>query len=84
VRDALGYALRFTRSGKSHRHASEMVARIAVDVLLEQLERGGFVVVNKPERPTLDQVLKQVTIHMKDCVGDCSVHAYVGEVATSN
>jgi hypothetical protein len=57
VRDALGYALRFTCSGKSHRHASEMMARIAADVLLEQLEVSGYVVMKKPERPTLDQML---------------------------
>jgi hypothetical protein len=57
VRDALVYALRFARSDKSHRHASEMMARIAADVLLEQLEVRGYVGMKKPERPTLDQTL---------------------------
>ena len=48
VRDALGYALRFTRTGKAHRHASEMMARIAADVLVEHLELAGFVLMKKP------------------------------------
>ncbi len=48
VSNALGYALRFSRSGKSHRHASEMTARIAADVLAEHLELAGFVVLKKP------------------------------------
>jgi hypothetical protein len=34
-----------------------MMARIAADVLLEQLEVSGYVVMKKPERPTLDQML---------------------------
>ena len=48
VRDALGYALRFTRTGKAHRHASDMMARIAADVLVEHLELAGFVRMKKP------------------------------------
>lgn len=48
VSQALGYALRFNRSGKSHRHATEMTARIAADVMAEHLELAGFVVMKKP------------------------------------
>ena len=51
VRDALSYALRFSRAGKSHRHASELMARIAADVLVEHLERSGFVLMRKPGMP---------------------------------
>jgi hypothetical protein len=29
-------------------------------------------------------VMDPLAIHMKDCVGDCGVHAYVGEAAASN
>ena len=35
VTNTLGYALRFGRSGKTHRHASDDMARIAADVLAE-------------------------------------------------
>jgi hypothetical protein len=48
LRDALGYALRFNRRGKPHRHALEDIARIAADVLIEHLELSGFVVMKKP------------------------------------
>ena len=48
VRLALGYALRYGRSGKAHRHASDDMARIAADVLVEHLELSGFVVMKKP------------------------------------
>jgi hypothetical protein len=48
LRDALGYALRFNRRGKAHRHALEDMARIAADVLIEHLELSGFVVMKKP------------------------------------
>lgn len=48
VSQALGYALQSNRSGKSHRHATEMTARIAADVLAEHLELAGFVVMKKP------------------------------------
>ena len=48
VRDALGYALRFSRRGKSHRYAVDHMARIAADVLIEHLELSGFVVMVKP------------------------------------
>lgn len=51
VSDALGYALQFSRAGKSHRHATEMMARIAADVLVEHLELAGFVVMKKPPAP---------------------------------
>lgn len=51
VSQALGYALRFNRSGKSHRHATEMTARIAADVLAGHLELAGFVVMKKPPAP---------------------------------
>jgi len=51
VRETLGYALRFNRSGKSHRHASDMMAQIAAEVLVEHLERSGFVVMKKPPAP---------------------------------
>ena len=51
VSQALGYALRFNRSGKSHRHATEMTARIAADVLAEHLELAGFVAMKKPPAP---------------------------------
>ena len=59
VSQALGYALRFNRSGKSHRHATEMTARIAADVLAEHLELAGFVVMKKPPAP-----LHSTTPHM--------------------
>ena len=48
VRDALGYALRFNRTGKSHRLASDAMTRIAADVLVDHLELAGFVVMKKP------------------------------------
>ena len=48
VSQALGYALRYGRSGKSHRLATEMTARIAADVLAEYLEMAGFIVLKKP------------------------------------
>ncbi len=48
VRDALGYALRFNKAGKAHRHAHEMIARIAANVLVEHLELSGFVVMKRP------------------------------------
>lgn len=51
VSQALGYALRFDRSGKAHRAATEMTARIAADVLAEHLELSGFVVMKKPPAP---------------------------------
>ena len=51
VSQALGYALRFNRSGKAHRLATEMAARIAADVLAEHLELAGFVVMKKPPAP---------------------------------
>ena len=51
VRQTLGYALQFNRSGKAHRVANEMTARIAADVLAEHLELAGFVVMKKPPAP---------------------------------
>ncbi len=48
IRDTLDYALRFSRTGKAHRHASEMMARIAADVLVDHLELAGYVVMKKP------------------------------------
>ncbi len=51
IRDTLGYALRFSRTGKAHRHASEMMARIAADVLVDHLELAGYVVMKKPPAP---------------------------------
>lgn len=51
VSEALGYALRFGRSGKPHRHASDHMARIAADVLAEHLELAGFVVMKRPPAP---------------------------------
>ena len=51
VSQALGYMLQFNRSGKSHRLATEMTARIATDVLAKHLELAGFVVMKKPPAP---------------------------------
>ena len=52
LRDALGYALRFSRRGKAHRFAIEDMARIAADVLIENLELAGFVVLKTPPAVT--------------------------------
>ena len=51
VSQALGYALRFNRSGKLHRNASDPMTRIAADVLAEHLKLLGFVVMKKPPAP---------------------------------
>lgn len=44
----LGYGVRFGRAGRTHRHATEMMARILADVLFEDLELSGFVVMKRP------------------------------------
>ena len=49
LRNTFGYALRFGRRGKPHRHALEDMARIAADVLIEHLELSSYVVMKKPD-----------------------------------
>lgn len=45
---ALAYALRFNASGKPHRLASDPMAQLAAQVLVDHLERAGFVVMRRP------------------------------------
>ncbi len=45
---ALAYALRFNSSGKPHRLASDSTAQLAAQVLVDHLERAGFVVMRRP------------------------------------
>lgn len=66
VSEALGYALRFGRSGKPHRHASDYMARIAADVLAEHLELAGFVVMKKPPAPLHSGTLQPNAYPTKD------------------
>ena len=44
---ALGYALQHTRTGKTHRHAADFMARIGAEVLTDHLLNGGFVITKK-------------------------------------
>lgn len=53
LRDARGYGLRYGTHGKTHRHASDDMARIAASVLIDHLELCGFVVMKKPPAPPL-------------------------------
>ena len=41
---ALGYAPRRTRTGKTHHHAADFMARIGVEALADHLLGTGFVV----------------------------------------
>lgn len=45
---ALSYGLRFDMRGKGHRLGSDMVAESLARLLVEHLERSGYVVMRKP------------------------------------
>jgi hypothetical protein len=45
---ALAYGLQFDRSGKTHRKAAELTARIAAEALAAYLEQAGFVMMKRP------------------------------------
>lgn len=51
LRDTLDHALRYGRSGHPRRYASDAIARIAADALVDHLERAGIVALNKPPVP---------------------------------
>ncbi len=44
----LSYGLRFNTVGKPHRHASELAASLAAELLVQHLERSGFVIMRAP------------------------------------
>ena len=48
---ALSYGLRFNTVGKPHRLASELTARVTAEMLVQHLERNGFVLMRKPGLP---------------------------------
>ncbi len=48
LKQSLAYALRFGRTGKTHRHANDFMAEVAADWLVTHLELSGFVVMKKP------------------------------------
>ena len=53
VCQALGFALRFGRTGNAHRHASTEMARLAAEALVDHLELAGFVLMKRlPARDT--------------------------------
>ena len=45
---SLAHALRYDSSGKVRRVAESIVARIAAERMVEELDRAGFVVLRKP------------------------------------
>lgn len=49
---ALSYGLRFNTVGKANRAADGITASIVADMLVQHLDRSGFVVMKKP--PALD------------------------------
>ena len=51
VREALSFALRYDRSGKSSRTYQNPAADAAADHLVEALERNGFVIMRKGPAP---------------------------------
>jgi len=61
LRDALDHALRYGRSGNPCRYTSDAMARIAGDVLVESLERSGFVALKVPPVP-----LRLITIQSRE------------------
>ncbi len=51
LRDTLDHVLRYGRSGHPRRYTSDAMARIAADVLVDHLERSGFVAIKPPPVP---------------------------------
>ncbi len=51
LRDTLDHVLRYGRSGHPRRYTSDAMARIAADVLVDHLERSGFVAIKPPSVP---------------------------------
>jgi hypothetical protein len=54
---ALSYGLRFSTTGKPHKLGNELASRLAAEMLLKHLNRSGFVVMRRPARPSLDQII---------------------------
>jgi hypothetical protein len=48
IAEALSYAMRFNLTGKPYRHGSEVAVPMVVDLLLDHLERSGFVLMKRP------------------------------------
>ena len=48
---ALSYGLRFNTVGRPHRLASEITAQVTAEMLVQHLERNGFVLMRKPGLP---------------------------------
>ena len=49
---ALSYGLRFNTVGKPHRLASEVTAQVTAEMLVQHLERNGFVLMRKAGLPS--------------------------------
>ena len=49
---ALSYGLRFNTVGRPHRLASEVTAQVTAEMLVQHLERNGFVLMRKPGLPS--------------------------------
>jgi hypothetical protein len=47
----LSYGLRFNTVGRPHRLASEVTAQVTAEMLLQHLERNGYVLMRKPGLP---------------------------------
>ena len=48
LRQALSYGLRFDTRGKPSPHAAEMMAPLAAEALIRELEDAGFVIMKEP------------------------------------
>ncbi len=48
IEHALSYGLRFSTTGKAHRHGDSLAAAIAASTLVDHLEQSGFVLMKKP------------------------------------
>ncbi len=48
---SLSYALRFDSRGKARRVAENIIARMAAERMVDELDRAGFVVLRKPPAP---------------------------------
>ena len=48
IEHTLSYGLRFSTTGKAHRHGDSLAAAIAASRLVDHLERSGYVLMKKP------------------------------------
>ncbi len=54
---ALSCGLRFTATGKPHKLGHELASRLAAEMLLQHLDRSGFVVMRRPAKSSLDEII---------------------------